>query len=300
LSDLAAIRDVGVSLPALLYPSTVPSQLGAVLATGAICTIHDDSALDVISVAGTAVRAFVKVDCGFGRLGFVPSSWTSIFERIAATPAIQMAGIYTHVDAPDDAAAAADQYRAFTSACEIAEQAGLRGFERMVASSRVMLAHPGLCLTAVNPGRMLYGLLEMPWTERFRAHPVVRSARARILQVKDHEPTSKIGYGAHAAGQRLRTAVVSSGFADGFGHLNVTGDVLIEGRRAPIIGRRGFEHTVVDITDIPHASVGTEVVLFGKSGTDEISQAELSRAHSLPLLELMSRIARSMPRRYLH
>lgn len=88
LSDLAAIRDVGVSLPALLYPSTVPSQLGAVLATGAICTIHDDLALDVISVAGTAVRAFVKVDCGFGRLGFVPSSWTSIFERIAATPAI--------------------------------------------------------------------------------------------------------------------------------------------------------------------------------------------------------------------
>ena len=192
-----------------------------------------------------------------------------------------MAGIYTHVDAPDDAAAAADQYRAFTSACEIAEQAGLRGFERMVASSRVMLAHPGLCLTAVNPGRMLYGLLEMPWTERFRAHPVVRSARARILQVKDHEPTSKIGYGAHAVGQRLRTAVVSSGFADGFGHLNVTGDVLIEGRRAPIIGRRCFEHTVVDITDIPHASVGTEV-LFGKSGTDEISQAELARAHSLP------------------
>ena len=93
-----------------------------------------------------------------------------------------------------------------------------------------------------------------------------------------------------------RLAVLPLGFGDGFNHLPPLGELLVEGRRAPIIARRGIEHAVIDATGIPAVRDGSEAVLLGRQGADEITAAELACWLDLPVLELLPRLARTLPR----
>jgi alanine racemase len=299
LEDVAAVRAAGVRLPILLYPSTVPAEAAALVELDVTVTIHDAAGLAAFERLARPLRAFIKLDCGFGRLGFGPAEWPELFERCARLAHLRIAGLYAHVDAPDDEASLGIQSDLFAEGARAAEAAGLTGFERMLASSRVLLCGRAYDHTAVNPGRLLYGMMEPPWDTRLPVEPVVRAVRSRIIQVKDIAAGAGLGYGATAARGAVRTAVLSSGFADGFGHLPPGGSVLIGGRRAPVIGRRGFEHTVVDVTDIPAATVGGEAVLLGPQGDATIDPVALARDLRLPLLELLPRLARSLPRIYL-
>jgi alanine racemase len=96
----------------------------------------------------------------------------------------------------------------------------------------------------------------------------------------------------------VRAAVLPIGFGEGFPHLPPCHEVLVCGQRARILSRRGIEHTVIDVTHIADARIGSEVVLLGAQGEDEISAVELSQALNVPLLELLPRLARCAPRRY--
>jgi len=299
VEDLDTIRDAGVSLPVLVYPSTVPDEAAALAARDAIVTLHDGASLDAFARLDAPLDVFLKLDCGFGRLGFTAPDWAAVFARCAAIPRLRVRGLYAHVDAPEQAAVLGVQDRLFFEACRMAEQAGLAGFERMLASSRVMIGGRAFDYSAVNPGRMIYGMLERPWLDHLPTRPVVRAVKSRIIQVKDIPAGAGFGYGAAARSEGIRTAVLSSGFADGFGHLGPQGEVLVAGRRAPILGRRGFEHTVIDVTHVPEAAVGSEAVLLGRQGDQEITGAALSQALGMPQLELLSRLARSLPRVYL-
>jgi alanine racemase len=72
------------------------------------------------------------------------------------------------------------------------------------------------------------------------------------------------------------------------------GHVLIEGKRAPILGRRTLMHTIVDITDIPGARVGSEVTIMGRQGAEEITMEQLGDMVGIPSLELFFRLTRSL------
>ena len=76
-------------------------------------------------------------------------------------------------------------------------------------------------------------------------------------------------------------------------------ELLVEGQRAPIVGRRGIEHTVIDVTRVPGAEVGSEAVLLGAQGHSEITPDELAGWLGLPILELLPRLARTLPKVYL-
>ena len=74
--------------------------------------------------------------------------------------------------------------------------------------------------------------------------------------------------------------------------------MLVCGQRSPVVGRRGIEHTVIDVTAIPAAQTGSEAVLLGAQGDDRIEPTELADWLGLPMLELMPRLARNLPKRY--
>ncbi len=297
-ADAVALRRNGVVCPILLYAATLPEDAGAVASLGVTVTIHDFPSLRAFTEVGGGIEAFVKVDCGLGRLGFNPEDFAAAFAQIAAAGGVRMTGIYAHLGLPEDPAAVDAQMQAFGAACVTAERAGFSGFERMVASSRVMLGYPELNLTAINPGRFILGMMELPWAERADVRPVVRAVKSRIIQVKEL-PEGVLSYGAaeRQAGP-VRAAVLPIGFGDGFPHLPPCHEVLVCGLRAPVLSRRGIEHTVIDVTCVAGANVGSEVVLLGAQGKDEITAVELAGALGAPLLELLPRLARCAPQRY--
>ena len=92
--------------------------------------------------------------------------------------------------------------------------------------------------------------------------------------------------------------VAPIGFHDGLNHAPPLGEVLVCGRRAPVLGRRSIEHSLIDVTEIPESEVGSEVVLLGRQGGEEITGDEFADSIGLPLLELLPRLARNARRIY--
>ena len=297
--EVPPIRDAGVTLPILLYGATLPESAPAVAALGVIPTIHDFEGLAAFAALGTPLQVYIKLDCGLGRLGFSPEQWREAFRRLARTGTLKLGGLYSHFSNPDDSGLTDVQAGRFAAACRDAEAEGHAGFERMVASSRILLSRPDLNLTAVNPGRVVYGYLEGAWRERADIRPVVASVKARIIQVKTLPPGATVYGGTAPLTETVRAAVAPIGFLDGFNHLPPCHVALLRGKRVRLMSRRGIEHTVLDVSAVPEAAVGDEVVFLGRQGGDMIDGPELAHALGLPLLELLPRLARMAPRRYL-
>ncbi|HUG62607.1 MAG TPA: alanine racemase [Methylomirabilota bacterium] len=298
-ADVAAMRARGLRQPMLLYPGTPPSMAGDVVATGAIVTLHDDPSLDAFAAAGSSVEAFVKVDCGFGRLGFPEADWSRTFERVRRAGSLRLRGIYTHLAFTEDPAAVLAQMERFRRAADLAAANGFHDLELMVASSRVVLGYEDLHLNAVNPGRLLYGILERPWTDKIQPAPVIRRISTFVIQVKDLAAGSHPGYMPEPLSAARRIAIVPAGFANGFPRIANSAPVLVHGRLARVLGMRSTEHMMIDVSDVPDVAPGDEVVLLGPQGDQNITLDMLDEAGTVPLIELLPRLARSSRRLYL-
>ncbi|HTP97700.1 MAG TPA: alanine racemase [Casimicrobiaceae bacterium] len=297
--DAERIRAAGIKAPILLYASTCPDAAHAVAELDLIATVHDFEGLDAFSLLQRPVRVHVEVDCGYGRLGFTPCEYKEAFDRLSRSRNLRVLGLYTHLTDVENAAAVRGQAELFARASHEAHAAGFTDIERMAASSRVMLGYPELNLNAVNPGRMLYGMIEDPWQGKADLMPVIRAIHSRVLQVKTIPASFDFDWPRHrAAPGTLRTAVIAFGFKDGLPRQPAGGTVLIRGRRAPIIGMRATEHTVVDVSDIPDVAAGDEVVIVGGQGAETITGHEAVATYRTPMIELLPRMTLNTLRVY--
>ena len=168
----------------------------------------------------------------------------------------------------------------------------------------MLVGFPEMHYTACDPGRLLVGYMPGQWDGKVATRPALRAVKSRIAQIREH-PAGKIIEGIQAGGdpvtleRAMRTAVVPIGFSDGFNAQPPLGDVLVCGRRAPALGRRGIESTKIDVTDVPGAQVGSEVVLLGRQGDEQITAHELSECFGLALHELTYRLASNARRVYI-
>jgi alanine racemase len=297
--DVTAIRAEGVKLPILLYASTLPDQARAIADLGVVPTVHSFDTLEAFAGLGAQQEVFVKLDCGLGRLGFGADQWREAFRRLARARSLRVGGLYTHFSNPDDAATINRQAELFATACRQADAEGLSGYERMVSSSRIILSRPDLNLSAVNPGRLIYGYVEGEWRGKANLRPVITALRARIIQVKTLFPGQTVYGGGLPLPTAIRAAVVPIGFLDGFNHKPPCHVALVRGSRVPVLGSRGIEHTVLDVTGVADATVGDEAVFLGRQNDELIDQQELAEALQLPLMEILPRLGRMAPRRYL-
>lgn len=297
--DAERIRAAGITAPILLYASTTPDAAAAVAEMGLIATIHDFAGLEAFARLNRRVDVHVEVDCGYGRLGFTPAEWDDAFAQLRRASNLNVIGMYTHLTSVEDAPAVDGQALSFQRAAAVARAAGFENLELMAASSRVMLGHPELNLTAVNPGRMLYGMIETPWLGKADLRPVIRAIKSRVLQVKMIPADFVYDDVRHkAAPGTLRTAVIAFGFKDGLSRLPAGGNVLIRGQRARIIGVRATEHTIVDVSDIAGVEAGDEVVIVGDQLGASIDGHEAVATFKMAMIELLPRMSLSTPRIY--
>jgi alanine racemase len=296
--DAQRIRAAGVDAPILLYASTTPDAAAAVAALGLIVTVHDFDGLEAFAAAGRAVEVHVEVDCGYGRLGFTPDEWPKAFERLRRAKNLNVIGLYTHLASVEEPAAVKRQGELFAESATAARDAGFENLELMAASSRVLLGYPELNLTAVNPGRILYGMMEHPWLMA-DIRPVISAIKSRVLQVKMMPADFPFDDSRHKASPgSLKTAVIAFGFKDGLPREPAGGTTLVRGRRARIIGMRATEHTVIDVTDIPGVAAGDEVVIVGSQGTETIDGLEAVATYRMPMIELLPRMTLNTSRHY--
>ena len=124
--------------------------------------------------------------------------------------------------------------------------------------------------------------------------------RTEITRLKDLPPGHAIGYGTTFRTRRAsRIATLPVGYADGYNRLlSNRGEVLVRGRRAPVVGRVSMDLVTIDVTDIDGAAIGDEVVLLGAQGNDEIRVEELARKLDTISYEAFCSISARVPRIY--
>ncbi|HSV50516.1 MAG TPA: alanine racemase [Burkholderiaceae bacterium] len=298
-----AIRRAGIDADILLFACTLPQDVSALAELDVILSIHSPQMLEAVAALGRSVDVFLEIDSGFGRFGLQPAQWRSALARLRGMPLVQLHGVYSHLSAPEDEATSAQQAAVFARAVGDAQQQGFQGLECVLASSRVMILHPQLNHTGVDPGRFIYGALDAALAERAGLRPLLHAVRGRIIHVQEHEAGKSLGLGYGAPivlGKPMRLAVVPIGFWDGLNHAPPLGRVIVAGQFAPVVGRRSFQHTVIDVSAVPNADVGSLVTLVGQDGDCAIPIDELAATLGVPLMELLPRLVRGLPQVCLH
>ncbi len=300
LEEALEIRDAGISLPILILGPLDYENLEIVAANGFVPGIIGPEGLqDACRYSHTAPLAIhLKLDSGMGRMGLVEGDLDEAIEQIRSAPQLNVSGIYTHfanASEPNDPFTA-EQTATFRRMLNRLAEGGVSAPIHHLANSAATLrglVQPG---DYVRVGLLLYGGAPVSGDER-RLEPVMRWT-TRIVRLKQIAPGSPVGYGTTwRASRPSRIATLPVGYADGYNRLlSNRGEVLIRGSRLPVVGRVSMDLVTVDVTDLPDATVGDEVVLLGAQGEDEISAEEIAgKIQTIPY-EVFTSVGQRVPR----
>ena len=296
IDDALAIREAQVSLPILLYPNCLASEAGpAVIRHRLMPTI---SGLDEVvaweqAAAGGMLDAFAKIDVGLFRGGAMPREALALLRRIADSNVLVLAGAYAHLHGYDPTTGgdyAAWQFENFQTVMREAASDGIEVPVRMVASTSVVLQHPEMDLNGVDPGGILYGLKPSPVPSRdLPMRPAVRAWKSRLILTKWIEPEDTGGFaGPFAVTERRRIGVLPLGWGDGIPRrIPAQTEALVGERRVPVVGPVHLEHMRVDLTGVPDAAIGDEVVFLGTQGAETVTLDQLAHGWGIDALDFL-------------
>lgn len=255
---------------------------------------------------GKSLPIHIKVDTGMNRIGIRPDEAGLAFVKKALeTPGIVVEGIFTHFARADEAdkTAANQQLDKFKNFCEeIREKLGVRIPIQHCSNSAGIVEMKDANMDMVRAGITLYGL----WPSDEVRQDIVELTPAlswytHISYIKTVEPGNAVSYGGTFTVEKpMRIATIPVGYGDGYPRgLSGKGYVLLNGKKAPILGRVCMDQFMVDVTEIPEAEEGELVTLLGWDGEEHLSMETLGELSGRFNYELACDIGKRMPRVYL-
>ena len=305
VADAVSLRRHGVEAPILLYPGVPITESGIPVMEkySLMPTVLDlDTARLLSATARGPLRVFAKVDVGLERLGIGPAGAAAFIRAVAQLPRLTVHGVYAHMHVRDNVPAAylQWQFERLTAVLEQLEAAGLRVPVRMTASTAVLEAvSTRMNLNAIDPGRVWFGLDKGgPGLRELDLRPAFVALKTALVQVKPVHREAFNEFAPFPPRPGMRIGILPFGRFDGMVWLNC-GHVLVHGVRAPILATPSIEHTRIDLTDVPEARPGDEVVVIGRQGDVEISPEDVAAHQNLPSPGLVALAIRdTVPRVY--
>jgi alanine racemase len=251
------------------------------------------------------VPVHIKIDTGMGRLGVPWFEFGEFIKKIGELEGVQATGLSSHFGQADEKGKKYNhlQWKRFSEALVLSRKTGLSLTENHMANSAALLNYRPSHLHYVRPGILLYG-----WDPTGKIHPgrsaqikPLMSLKSRILQVKSLPSGVEVSYGGTYITPSPQTiAILPIGYANGYPrNLSNHGEVLIRGKRFPIIGRVCMNLIMVRVEASLRIQPGEEAVLLGSQGKETITPGELAeKAGTIPY-EIFCLLGRLNPRKYL-
>ncbi len=307
LDEGAELRAHGIQLPVLILSPTLPSEAARIVKhslTPAVGNVETARALSEVSLArGVETEVQIEVDTGMGRSGIASRDAREFCLAVAALPGLRLTGLFTHfprADAFDARPGVERQVADFLEVARAVREAGVEPGVLHAANSAAILGHPVAHLDLVRPGILLYGL---PGSDAVRMpagfRPVMRFV-TRLVHVREMPAGHPVSYGGDfVTPERMRVGTAAVGYGHGYPWaLSGRGKALLRGRPVPILGRVTMDTTVFDLRGVPEARVGDELVLFGRSGDEEIRANDVAALSGTIVYEILIGIGRRVPRVY--
>lgn len=297
LADAVALREAGVTQRILLLEGVFGAEQFA-LAAKEQCEIvvHSLEQLEVLEQFAGSHRftVWLKLNSGMNRLGFRVDQFASAHARLQRCSAVSLIRVMTHLSSSEERSpngqgeVTAAQLRSFDDAV-----ASL-GHERSVANSAGVIAWPESHQDWVRPGLMLYGMSPMPHktASDFGLRPAM-TLSTHLIAVQNIGVGEAVGYNGIWRAQRpSRIGIAAIGYGDGFPRGTRSGaPVLVAGKEAPIAGRVSMDMMTIDITDLPGAKAGDEVIVWGEG----VPAERLAPYADTTCYELVCRVTSRVP-----
>ncbi|WP_323039695.1 alanine racemase [Gemmobacter sp.] len=292
--EALALRASHPAARVLLFPSAAASDLPDLARQGITVTAHDATSLDTLLRRTDNAGFLIKVDTGLHRYGFAPEDWPVALADLRASGHSGLQGIYTHFSQSRVAAGTDGPLVLFERFLTRAHQILGHRPPAMAAASPALLAGSALTYPMVDPGRALYGMLPPDQAGGHVLRPVVSAITSRLLDCRNISPGDSIGYGP-AAGAVSRIGAFPIGHFDGLPASGPLGTVLIRGAEAPVLARTLLA-SLVDLSAIPAAQTGDEVVLAGRSGDRHRDLFQLAQTLETSATMLHFGLVRALPK----
>jgi alanine racemase len=293
------LRRAGLLVPiCVLSGLASPDDARAVVSHRLTPIVYRPDHLDAISAAAknaglARYPVHFKVDTGMGRWGALPGEVAPFLDALARHPELDLEGFATHFASADgDPDATLAQVRLFADVDASLQNRGFSPRIRHLANS-AGLALADAHADMVRPGLALYGL----------GAPALRPAltlRTRIAHLKPVPQGFPVSYGATFVTSRDSIlGVLPIGYADGLPRrVSNRAEVLVRGRRVPVVGRVCMDACMVDVTHVDGVQPGDEVVIIGRQGAVRLGADELATHADTISYEILTGIGKRVPRTY--
>ncbi|MEZ4288193.1 MAG: alanine racemase [Polyangiales bacterium] len=291
------LREAGISRTILVLNGVYAHAHRDVVQAGLTPVIYDLGQAQAFAEAnpGRAVDVHLKIDTGMTRLGVPDGTLQTFLDRLTMYPSIQIAGAMTHLaTAGDNPEFVNEQLDRFDRAVALLRAAGHSPRVLHAANSEAIFTASRSHYDWVRPGIALYG---------GGSHSELRPAlrwRTEVVRVATIEKGASVGYGqTFVAKKSMTIATLPLGYGDGLMRaLSDRGEVLIGGMRCPIVGRVSMDLTTVDVSQLPHAAVGDEVVIIGEQKAARLTATDVAARAGTIDYEVLTNISKRVPRSY--
>lgn len=299
---------IGREKPIQLLGYTRPDDYETLIENDIEAVVFDYETAEQLSDAagklGKTALCQIAVDTGMCRIGMKPDQESAkLVAQISALPGLRICGAFTHFAKADetDKSAAKRQYELFDAFRRETENLGVHIPVYHCANSAAIIDLPEFRMDGVRLGIALYGMYPSDEVDRGNVElkPVI-SLTSSIAMIKEVPEGMAVGYGGTFVTKRkTRVATVTAGYGDGYPrNLSNKGQVIINGRKAPIIGRVCMDQFMVDVTDIPDVTRDTPVILIGRQGDACITVEEAAALAGTFNYEFVCDLGKRIPRVY--
>lgn len=313
IKEAEKLRKYGIKSEILILGYTPPEYAAELAENGIIqAAVSEEYARELsreAAAAGVTVKLHLAIDTGMGRIGecagdeITCKKAAEAAKSVSELSGVSLDGVFTHYASADslsedDISYTNRQTELFFTVCDMIKAYGVPLRHTHCLNSAGGAFHYDSRSTLVRFGIMLYGL--MP--DRSLAPPCalspVMELKAAVSYVKTLAAGSYVSYGrTYRADREIAAATVPIGYADGYSRsLSGKAYVLINGKKAPVIGRICMDQLMADVTDIPNVREGTEVTLIGRDGNESITADELAAMYGTIGYETVCGISKRIPR----
>ncbi|MBX7150550.1 alanine racemase [bacterium] len=254
-------------------------------------------------VKNTKARVHLKIDTGMERIGVSHRHAVEFVTRVARLPNIEIVGIYSHFATADDEdkSFAHTQFERFNDVLDTLKKNGIEIPIKHMANSGAVVDLQSSIMDMVRPGIVLYGMTPSSHMKNNLLLKPVMTLKSKVVFLKRVQAGTGISYGLKYYTKRETSIVtIPIGYGDGYSRLLTNkADVLIRGKRYPVVGAVCMDQLMVDVGD-DRINIGDEVILIGQMGDEEITANDIADKMGTIPYEVTCMINARVPRVYIH
>ncbi len=296
------MREEGIECNILVLGYIPPERIEEMIQIDVSLTIwtaeHLKQVTQVASRTNRPAKVHLLVDTGMGRLGCMPEETLALASSASTAENVYLEGLFSHLARADelDIETTSDQERKFHQIIQDLDQQELLPEIIHMANSAGSLAHPKTHFNLIRPGIAIYGLPPSSAVSLPEGLQPVLSWKTVLASIKELPPNHGVSYGhKYITTKNELVGVIPVGYADGYRRVPGN-EVLIKGKKAPVVGQVCMDQCIIQLEGIPNPRVGDEVVLIGNQGDEEITTDQVAQIWNTINYEVTCGISSRVPR----